>query len=81
METTTQTGFAQEAFEAFLDLRKEPEWLVDARREAWQKFAELAWPKRSDEEWLRTDIRSFKLDRFSLPLESDHGGDAALGSA
>ncbi len=70
METTTQTGFGKEAFEAFLDLRKEPGWLVDSRRKSWQKFAEMDWPRRNEEEWMRTDIRSFKLDRFSLPLET-----------
>ena len=34
------------------------------------KFTELNWPQRNEEEWMRTDIRPFKLDKFSLPLEN-----------
>jgi len=30
-------------------------------------FCEMDWPGRRDEEWIRTDIRLFKLDKFSLP--------------
>ena len=62
-----QSGFTQAAFDAFLAARREPGWLTDLRRKAWKTFNELAWPDRRAEEWLRTDIRLFKLDRFSLP--------------
>jgi Fe-S cluster assembly protein SufD len=61
------TGFSQEAFDAFLAARDEPAWLVDMRRAAWQRFQELPMPSVRDEEWMRTDIRVFKLDRFGLP--------------
>ena len=27
-------------------------------------------PSRGDEEWMRTDIRLFRLDRFGFPTES-----------
>ncbi len=65
---TKQTGFSQEAFEAFLAGREEPQWLTDGRRAAWQAFQDLPMPSRADEEWMRTDIRLFRLDRFHLPL-------------
>ena len=58
------TGFSQEAFDAFLAARDEPAWLIDMRRKAWQRFQELPMPSVRDEEWMRTDIRLFKLDRF-----------------
>ncbi len=29
----------------------------------------LPWPSSKDEEWMRTDIRLFKLDKFSMPAE------------
>jgi Fe-S cluster assembly protein SufD len=64
---TVSTGFSQEAFEAFLSTRQEPAWLVEMRRAAWRKFQELPMPSVRDEEWMRTDIRLFKLDRFSMP--------------
>jgi Fe-S cluster assembly protein SufD len=61
------TGFTQEAFETFLATRDEPAWLTDMRRAAWQRFQDLPMPSVRDEEWMRTDIRLFKLDRFGLP--------------
>jgi len=65
---TLQQNFSQQQFEAFLSTRREPDWLLERRRKAWQTFCQFAWPKRNEEEWMRTDIRLFKLDRFSLPL-------------
>ena len=64
------TGFSQAAFDAFLAARDEPAWLTDMRRDAWRRFQELPMPSSKDEEWMRTDIRLFKLDRFSLPEQS-----------
>jgi Fe-S cluster assembly protein SufD len=66
------TGFSQEAFDAFLAARDEPTWLDDMRRAAWRKFLELPMPSVRDEEWMRTDIRLFKLDRFNLPEHDGH---------
>lgn len=70
MTQATALGFSQEAFDQFLDSRGEPGWLLDLRRAAWRAFSQLEWPNRRAEEWIRTDIRLFKLDKFSLPLES-----------
>ena len=42
------------------------------RRAAWRRFLELPMPRVRDEEWMRTDIRLFKLDRFSLPEHDGH---------
>lgn len=68
MSTATATaGFTQEAFEAFLAARDEPAWLTNMRRAAWEQFQDMAMPSMRDEEWMRTDIRLFKLDRFALP--------------
>jgi Fe-S cluster assembly protein SufD len=64
---TLSTGFSQEAFETFIAAREEPAWLTDMRREAWRRFQELPMPSVRDEEWMRTDIRLFKLDRFAPP--------------
>src|SRR5262245_47440064 len=66
------TGFSQAAFDTFLATRHEPEWLLELRRAAWQRFLELPMPSVRDEEWMRTDIRLFKLDRFGLPDPSTH---------
>ena len=69
--TITTTGFTQEALDAFLATRDEPRWLTDLRRDAWTQFCDLPLPSGRDEEWMRTDIRLFRLDRFSPPVASD----------
>jgi Fe-S cluster assembly protein SufD len=61
------TGFSQEAFDAFLAAREEPGWLTDMRGAAWRRFQELPMPSVREEEWMRTDIRLFKIDRFGFP--------------
>ncbi len=66
--TTTPSGFTDEAFQAFLAGRDEPAWATEQRRQAWQLFQQLAWPGREHEEWRRTDIRLFRLDKFAPPL-------------
>jgi Fe-S cluster assembly protein SufD len=76
------TGFTQGAFDAFLAARDEPPWLFDMRRDAWQRFQELPMPSVREEEWMRTDIRLLKLDRFGVPDQSlKLAGDTALPHA
>ena len=75
MSTTISTsmssiGFNAAGFAEFLGARREPQWLQALRQEAWTQFSEMSWPDRRDEEWIRTDIRLFKLDRFALPVEA-----------
>jgi Fe-S cluster assembly protein SufD len=68
--TLKHNGITTEAFEAFLAARQEPDWLTANRRAAWQVFQDLPLPSRADEEWMRTDIRLFRLDKFNLPQAS-----------
>lgn len=70
-------GLTDAAFEALLAERREPSWLVDLRRSAWAKFAELPLPSRKEEEWMRTDIRLFKLDKFARLPEATVNPDVA----
>ncbi len=78
METTTSLSFTEDGFEAFASTRVEPRWLTDLRTAAWKKYTELAWPARNEEEWIRTDIRQFKLDRFSLACEPPKPATTAI---
>jgi Fe-S cluster assembly protein SufD len=75
-EATTRLGFHREAFDAFLQSRDEPAWLRDMRLEAWNKFEQLPLPSQRDEEWMRTDIRLFHLDRFGITSESATDAEA-----
>lgn len=76
MTTTVLPTFNKAGFEALLASRQEPAWVTQQRRTAWAMFEEKPWPSRSDEEWIRTDIRMFKPESYKLPLE-----DAPTGVA
>lgn len=65
VSTRPATGFNQEVFDAFLATRDEPGWLTDRRVAAWNTFQRLGMPSTRDEEWMRTDIRMFRFDRFT----------------
>jgi len=65
--TIAPIGFAAANFDSFLQSRSEPGWLLDMRRSAWKEFESLPMPNRTDEEWMRTDLRLFHLDRFHIP--------------
>ncbi len=78
-EATTSLGFTREAFDAFLQSRDEPDWLRDQRARAWTRFEELPMPGQRDEEWMRSDIRLFHLDRFSLPFEPTRDATVPAG--
>ncbi len=67
MSTAATGGFTEASFESFLASRNEPDWSIERRRTAWRTFQSLDWPRANDEEWMRTDIRLFKADRFAPP--------------
>jgi Fe-S cluster assembly protein SufD len=62
-----ETGFTRAAFEEFLESRREPAWLSEMRRAAWEAFVATPLPDMRQEEWRRTDIRLLHLNRFGLP--------------
>lgn len=71
-----------DGFQAFLQSRTEPAWLTEMRQAAWQRFESLPWPSNRDEEWMRTDIRMFKLEKYGLPIAgSSDATPAAVLSA
>lgn len=72
--TTEKMTFTEEGFNALLSSLDEPAWLTDQRKQAWNRFQELPWPNNRDEEWMRTDIRMFKLEKFGL------GGEPSTGT-
>ena len=72
-ETILEPGFTQEAFDSFLAAREEPGWVTDLRRRAWNHFLELPLPDTSQEEWRRTDLRTFRLNKFGVPGDLSPG--------
>src|SRR5918992_426044 len=59
----TLTGFSREAVEELSRTKGEPDWVREARLAAWDTYERLPMPKRTDEEWRRTDLLALKLDR------------------
>ena len=70
MTTTTTQQFDATGFKAFLESRSEPDWLTTLRKEAWDHAKAMSWPERRHEEWIRTDIRVFNLNKHVLPASS-----------
>ncbi len=79
-EIPTTGGFTEDAFDRFLKGRDEPGWLVDRRREAFERFRGFPWPNARDEEWRRTDIRGLKLDAFAPPVAADQPDATAVAA-
>lgn len=55
-------GMTREAVERLSAAKNEPAWMLERRLQAWEIFNSLPMPKRTDEEWRRTDISRLKLD-------------------
>jgi len=72
-EVSEQTGFSRDGVESLSRSRLETGATRDARLQAWDLYESLPMPRRTDEEWRRTDLRGLKLDR----LRPSAGADAA----
>lgn len=64
-------GFHQAGFDKFLESRIDPIWITQARKDAWGTFEAMDWPNPRDENWMRSDLRGFKLDRYSPINEAE----------
>jgi Fe-S cluster assembly protein SufD len=65
MEASVQEatkGFSRRAAEELSLRRGEPEWVRDLRLAAWDTYESIPMPKRTDEEWRRTDIRRIPIE-------------------
>ena len=68
-ETKSLTGsFTAATFEAHLAaLGAAPAWWLDRKRAAYDKFASLPMPKRTDESWRFSSLGTLTLDGFTPP--------------
>ncbi len=61
-------SFTREAFAAHLERVKHlPAWWLDRKRAAYERFAALPMPKRTDEGWRFSNFAALTLDGFALP--------------
>ena len=77
---TAPAAFNRNDFHSWLNQQGEPAWLVEARRQAWEQFEAGKWPDRAQEDWMRSDLRPFKLDRYALPGASGASTTASAAS-
>ena len=64
-------GFDQAGFDQFIDRRIDPVWVTQARKDAWAAFESMGWPNPRDENWLRSDLRGFKLAKYKSTNEAE----------
>ena len=66
--TTPLTGsFTREAFAAHLDrVRHLPTWWLDRKRAAYERFASLPMPRRTNEGWRFSNLSTLTLDGFEV---------------
>ncbi len=82
MNTATPTelvGITTASFEQFLAHRNEPDWVTAHRKAAWQAYEEMDWPSRRDEQWMRSDLRGFRAEKYPIPCTLS--ADAQLGDS
>ncbi len=86
-ETKSLTGsFSSEAFAAHLSMFGSlPTWWLDRKRAAYEKFAALRYPNRTDEAWRFSSLSTLTLDGFQVasaisgaPVPATPFGPAAL---
>lgn len=58
--------FDADGFAGLMDTIDQPEWIAELRKQAWDSYSALPWPGGRDEEWMRTDIRLFHINKFSI---------------
>lgn len=61
-------SFTREAFDAHLArVAHLPAWWLDRKRAAYERFASLPMPRRTDEGWRFSNLSTLTLDGFHLP--------------
>ncbi len=75
-----RAGFGADVFEAFIAGRKEPAWMLDARRAAFEQYLNLLADDLDPEEWKRVDLRVFNAAKFRPvgPAGQSSGKPAAM---
>ncbi|MCP4168496.1 MAG: Fe-S cluster assembly protein SufD [Chloroflexi bacterium] len=68
----TVDSLSAAAAQATSDRYNEPEWLRQARQNAWRTYESMPWPSGKEETWRRTRLSGFDVDSFSLVTEPTH---------
>lgn len=75
-------SFTREAFDAHLKrVAHLPAWWLERKRAAYERFAALPLPRRTDEGWRFSNFGALTLDGFGFPATQARAKDHALDSA
>jgi Fe-S cluster assembly protein SufD len=69
-------GLSRERIEQVARQRGEPEWHIQRRLEAWERFLSLPLPSPKQEDWRYTDITTLHLEDYAAVS----WGDASVGN-
>jgi Fe-S cluster assembly protein SufD len=69
-------GLSRERIEQVARQRGEPEWHIQRRLEAWERFSSLPLPSPKQEDWRYTDITTLHLEDYAAVS----WGDASVGN-
>ncbi len=72
MSTTAASdtfSFDQKSFDRLIEKRIDPTWLTAARKEAWEVFQANPWPSPRQENWMRSDLRGFRIQKYTPNVE------------
>ena len=75
---TVPKQISREALEFLVGLNGEPEWVRDTRRRAWENFEQIPMPTPRDEEWRRTDLKTFRLNDYAPLSLPNYDGIASV---
>lgn len=64
-------NFDAEGFSQLLASSNEPAWLTARRQAAWEEYEQAQWPDRKQEDWMRSNLRGFKLNNYPLQTAVD----------
>ncbi len=77
MTTLTRINLSKVAIEEMSRAKKEPDWVLARRLDAWHMFEETPTPAGNDELWRRTGLKDLSFDEL-VPFLADQLTENAL---
>jgi len=77
MTSTEISGFQQASFEAFLAARAEPDWIQEARRQAFQLYQSRLTTELDPEEYKRIELRTFRPEKYQLAVKASAAAEVS----
>lgn len=73
----TMSTISRETVERLSALKSEPEWMLEFRLAAWQKYESLPMPSTKDEQWRQTNLKKVKLEDLRVLVDASGAGPSS----